>query len=89
MLVNEVVTELKNSKKFEVRDVEYKAEEDKAKYGKSFEALAIGREFYFITVNGLTFKARRIIEEFGSILFINDGNQVEVKPEDIETLKVE
>ncbi|MBQ6630859.1 MAG: hypothetical protein IJH55_01850 [Romboutsia sp.] len=89
MLVTEVVTELEASKKFEVRTVEYKAEEDKAKYGKSFEALAIDREFCFVNVNGLTFKARRIIEEFGSILFINDGNQVEVKPEDIKTLKVE
>ena len=53
MLVTEVVTELKNSNKFDVRDVKYKAEEDKAKYGKSFEALA-NKDFNFVKVNDVT-----------------------------------
>lgn len=88
MLVTEVVTELKNSNKFDVRDVEYKAEEDKAKYGTSFEALA-NKDFYFVKVNDVTFKAKRIIEEYGLILFIYNGNQVEVEPSKIMSLVIE
>ena len=88
MLVTEVVTELKNSNKFDVRDVEYKAEEDKAKYGKSFEALA-NKDFNFVKVNDVTFKAKRIIEEYGLILFIYNGNQVEVEPSKIMSLVIE
>ena len=88
MLVTEVVTELKNSNKFDVRDVEYNAEEDKAKYGKSFEALA-NKDFNFIKVNDVTFKAKRIIEEYGLILFIYNGNQVEVEPSKIMSLVIE
>lgn len=89
MLVTEVVTELKKSNKFDVRDVEYKAEEDKAKYGKSFEALATDKDFNFIKVNDVTFKAKRIIEEYGLILFIYNGNQVEVEPSKIMSLVIE
>ena len=88
MLVTEVVTELKKSNKFDVRDVEYKAEEDKAKYGKSFEALA-KKDFNFVKVNDVTFKAKRIIEEYGLILFIYNGNQVEVEPSKIMSLIIE
>lgn len=73
--------------KYTVRDVEYKTAEDKAKYGLSFEAIT-SKDFEFITVNGLTLKAKRIIEEFSYILFIYNGQQVTIKPADIETLEI-
>ena len=87
MLKKDLMDKLEKEPKFEYMTVVYKSQEDKEKYGLSFEALA-KNDFEEIRVNGETYKAKRIIEEFGLILLIYDFNQVEFIPADIETFEV-
>lgn len=72
---------------FETFEIEYKNPEHKRKYGSSFEAISKGA-FTFVKVNGGTFKAKRVVEEFGNILFIYNGEQVSFKAEDIFSVEV-
>ena len=87
MLKKNLMEKLEKDPKFEYRTVEYKSQEDKDKYGLSFEAIT-KNDFEEVIVNGETYKAKRIIEEFGLILMIYNFNQVEFKPKDIETFEV-
>lgn len=86
MNVRQVMQILSEQKNFEVREVEYK-EEFKDKYPLSFEC-DVGKDYVFVSVNGVEFKAKRIIEEFGYILFLHNFNQVGIKVEEIKTLEV-
>ena len=87
MKITEIKEKISENKNFELRDVEYKSEADKKKFGTSFEALC-KKNYQFIKVNGLTFKTRRIIEEFGFILFLYNGTQIEAIPEDIISIEL-
>lgn len=72
---------------FETFEIEYKNPEHREKYGTSIEALSTGA-FTFVKVNGGTFKAKRVVEEFGNIVFIYNGEQVSFKAEDIFSVEV-
>lgn len=87
MDIDKIKNNLNESGKFKVRDVNYKYDEDKQKYGTSFEAIT-DNDFELVKVNDETYKAKRIIEEFGLILLIHDFKQVEFKPEDISSITV-
>lgn len=87
MLINEITLTLRESNRFTVRRVLYKSKEDREKYGKSFEAIC-HNDFCYVKMNNALFKVKRIIEEYGQILFIYDGNQIEIYPEDIISLEI-
>lgn len=87
MLITEIKLNLRESNKFKVRNILYKSKEDREKYGESFEAMS-HKDFCYIEVNFLTFRVKRIIEEYGMILFIYNGNQIEIEPENITTLRI-
>lgn len=85
MKTQEVKETLKTNQELTVRTINYKSSEDIKKYGESFEATT-QKEFIYITVNNLTFRVKRIIEEYGLILFIYNFNQIEINPKDIKTI---
>lgn len=72
---------------FKTFEIEYRNPEHKEKYGTSFEAITDGA-FAFVKVNGGTFKAKRVVEEFGNVVFIYNGEQVSFKLEDINSVEV-
>ena len=86
MEIMEIMEILENND-FLTRTVEYKDEFDKEKYGQSFDAMT-NKDYKFIRVNGVEVKGKRIIEEYGSILIIYNGNQAQIKKEDINTFEV-
>ena len=81
------ITKILKDKGFEVFSIKYITREDQEKYGESFDA-ECENEFKFVKVNKGEFKAKRIIEEYGSIVFIYNGEQVSFKKEDIDTFEV-
>lgn len=81
------ITEILENNKFVTRTVEYTDEFYKEKYGSSFDAMTSGN-YKTIKVNCVEVKAKRIIEEFGSIVFIYNGNQVSIKKEELIKLEV-
>ena len=83
MLITEIKSKINEETSFDVYDIEYKKEKDKEKYGTSFDTYLNDKEYVYITVNGGTFKVKRIVEEYGRILFIYNGEQISYKPEDI------
>lgn len=86
MKYEEIKTLVKNANDWDYREIEYKRETDQEKYGTSFDAI-FKDDYQYIKVNGLTFRCKRIIEEFGLILFLYNHNQIEINPTDITTLE--
>lgn len=88
MDIDEIIGIFDENELFSVYEVSYKAQKDKDKYGKSFDASLKSKDYVYICVNKGTFKAKRVIEEFGCIIFIYDGNQISWKTEDIESIRI-
>lgn len=86
MLIEEIKDKIREEPLFDVYDIEYKRAEDKEKYGSSFDTHLNDKDFVFVTVNGGTFKVKRICEEYGRILFIYNFEQVSYKLEDIKSI---
>ena len=83
MMIKDIKDKISEEPSFDVYDIEYKSDKDKEKYGKSFDTYLNDKEYVYIKVNGGTFKVKRILEEYGRILFIYNGEQISYKPEDI------
>lgn len=86
MEIDEIKTKIRECDHFDVYDIEYKSDEDKEKYGKSFDTYLNDKDYVFITVNGGTFKVKRIVEEYGRILFIYNGEEIKFYPEGIMSI---
>ena len=80
--------DIRNNSLFEIQKISYKDEKDIETYGDSFSAILHSKDFIFVKVNGVEFKTKRITEDFGSILFIYNFNQVKVKIEEIYKLEL-
>ena len=87
MLVKEIMDKIKEDGLFDVYSIEYKRQEDKDKYGNSFDTYLNDKNYAYVKVNGGTFKCKRIVEEFGRILFIYNGEQISYNPQDIHELE--
>lgn len=87
MLISEIKDKIREEPSFDVYDIEYKSQEDKDKYGTSFDTYLNDKEYVYVCVNGGTFKVKRIVEEYGRILFIYNGEQISWKPEDITNIQ--
>lgn len=87
MKVNEIIDEIIETGLFDVHLVEYKYKEHRRVYGTSFDATLKHGDYVRMLVNEEEVLAKRIIEEFGKILFIYDFKQKEYLPEHIKTIK--
>ena len=87
MKIKDITDTIEKEGSFKVYPIEYKSNEDKEKYGLSFDTYT-DKDFIWVRVNGGLFKCRRICEEYGRILFIYNGEQISWKPEDITTLEI-
>ena len=84
----EIIDTIRGYGFFEVYEIPYKKESDNRKYGKSFDTYLNDKEYVYVRVNGGHFKCKRIVEEFGRILFIYNGEQISWKPEDIQSIEI-
>lgn len=87
MKIENITENIREEGSFEIHAIEYKSEHDKEKYGTSFDTYT-DKDYIWVKVNGGLFKCKRIVEEFGRILFIYNGEQISWKPEDIQTLEI-
>lgn len=87
MEIKEIKEIIRQEKSYELYDIEYKRQEDKEKYGESFDTYT-DKEYIWVRVNGGLFKCKRICEEYGRILFIYNFEQISWKPEEITSLEI-
>ena len=65
----------------------YRKPEDKEAYGEVLEAMT-DKGFVFVKANKATFKAARMICEFGGVSFVFNGVEVSFRLDELDSVKV-